>query len=244
MTRSSALAAVLALVMLAGVIGTYSAVSAQDDRLDPPAPAPADPVLTRPEQQPEARQPARPDDGPEADLIAAGRAGERRDELDRRREEIERREERQRREEMERRAREQEARERMEREGRPLRPGLRGPGPHEPRPPFRREYAEQFGHMIEMIGRMKHTCFDPEAAAIVAIGGIRDDVPREPRQVIDDLEKALTQTKTLGLRNAIRLQLRDLYRETDKPEKVLEHLHQMLAENDEALQKRPPEPPK
>ena len=60
---------------------------------------------------------------------------------------------------------------------------------------------------------------------------------RKPKEVIEDLEAVLTKTKTLGLRNAIRMTLKDLYKGLGEDEKVLEHLRAMLAECDQALQK-------
>lgn len=89
---------------------------------------------------------------------------------------------------------------------------------------------------IEVIERMKKTCFEPDVAALVALGGLRSDVRREPQEVIDDLEKQLTKLKTLGLRNGVRLMLKDLYKMTGKDDKILEHLRAMAAENDAAIQ--------
>ena len=71
---------------------------------------------------------------------------------------------------------------------------------------------------------------------MIAAAGLKDDVPRRPEEIIEDLESTLKKTRTLGLRNSIRLILRDLYRDRDEHDKVLDHLHQMLAENDAALQ--------
>ena len=90
--------------------------------------------------------------------------------------------------------------------------------------------------MMEMLERLKHTCFDPTSAGIVAIGGLKDDVRRKPAEIIKDLEDTLGKTKTLGLRNAIRMSLKDIYKAQGEDEKVLQHLRAMLAENDAAIQ--------
>ena len=111
----------------------------------------------------------------------------------------------------------------------------RWPGPRG-RPPMETKEAERMGLMIGLIQRMKRICFDPEAAGVIAAAGIRDEVPRKPEEVIKDLEDQLTRTKTLGLRNAIRLSLKDIYKHLGQNDKVLEHLRAMLAENDAALQ--------
>ena len=89
---------------------------------------------------------------------------------------------------------------------------------------------------LGLIERMKRLCFDPAAAGLVAAGGLRDDVRRKSGDTAKDLEAQLAKTKTLGLRNAIRLTLREIYKKQDDDEKVLEHLRAMLAENDAALQ--------
>ena len=100
-----------------------------------------------------------------------------------------------------------------------------------------RRQLEQLVRIMETVERMKHVCFQPENAAMMAIGGLKEVVPRRPEEVVEDLEATLKRTKTLGLRNAIRLSLRDLYRHLRMHEKALENLHAMLAENDEALQR-------
>ena len=48
------------------------------------------------------------------------------------------------------------------------------------------------------------------------------------------MESLLTHTKSLGLRNAIRLTLRDLYKQTGQKDKVLQLLRDLLKENDAA----------
>ena len=90
--------------------------------------------------------------------------------------------------------------------------------------------------MIQLIERLRDTCFDEPNAALIAIGGLKSEVRRKPEAIIDDLEQALDKTKTLGLRNAIRLTLKDIYKAMGEDEKVLDHLRAMLAENDEAIQ--------
>jgi hypothetical protein len=100
-----------------------------------------------------------------------------------------------------------------------------------------REAEEQERHFI-MLERLRDVCFDPAQAAMVAIGALRDDVEREPQEIVEDLEEQLKKTKSLGVRNAIRLTLKDLYLDIDHQEKrVLKHMREMLEENDAAMQK-------
>ena len=108
--------------------------------------------------------------------------------------------------------------------------------PDEPRAaPMHAEQLEQMGLMIEMVERLRHICFEPENAAMIAVGALKDDVPRRPQEVVKELEAALKRTRSLGVRNAIRMSLRDLYRHLDMHDQAMENLRRMLAENDEAL---------
>jgi len=123
----------------------------------------------------------------------------------------------------------------------------RGPGGGEgpgrtmgPMEPMRRllhssPEIQQMDTLLQTVMRMRHVAFEPESAGLIAVGGLKDD-RRKSAEIIEDLEKLLKQTKTLGLRNSIRLTLRDLYRAERQDEKALEHLRVMLRENDDAIQ--------
>ena len=104
-------------------------------------------------------------------------------------------------------------------------------------PPFGRgrEHAERMERMMWMLDRLQDTCFEPSRAAMVALGALKDEVRRPSREIARDLERQLDRTRTLGLRNAIRLMLKDLYKEMGNEEAMLDHLRAMIAENDEAM---------
>lgn len=97
---------------------------------------------------------------------------------------------------------------------------------------------EQMGAYIGMMGKMKDVCYNPEVAGMVAVGGLKDEVTRKPEEVAKDLEELLTNTKSIGLRNSIRIALKDIYKSQNNSEKVLEHLRAMVAENDAEIQHR------
>ncbi len=101
---------------------------------------------------------------------------------------------------------------------------------------FPRRQAERMVQMIGLVQRMKQTCFDSEAVGVMAVGAMKDEVPRKDEDIIKDLEEQLASVKTHGLRNAIRLTLKDIYKRQGKNEKVIEHLKALIAENDKALQ--------
>ncbi|MGC9454984.1 MAG: hypothetical protein ACP5HU_08965 [Phycisphaerae bacterium] len=103
------------------------------------------------------------------------------------------------------------------------------------RPPTPRALTERTRERTELVGSMKQTVQDSESMGLIAVSGIRDDVPREPAEVIEDLEAMLKEVRTLSLRNAIRLALKDLYRNTGQQEKAIEHLRHLLLENDAAM---------
>jgi hypothetical protein len=94
---------------------------------------------------------------------------------------------------------------------------------------------EKMHDMMEMLRRMGKIVFSPADAGLAGIGALGRDIPREPGVVIQDLEKLLKGTKTLGFRNAIRLTLKDLYLRTEQKEKAVGILREMIAENDAAL---------
>ena len=98
------------------------------------------------------------------------------------------------------------------------------------------DILEKIDPMFELLERMSEACFDEVIASMVAIGGLKDDVQRKPEDIIKDLEAQLKSTKTLGLRNAIRMTLKDLYKAQGNDEKVLSLLRATLAECDKALQ--------
>ena len=106
------------------------------------------------------------------------------------------------------------------------------PAAGEKRPISRRTRAKETRMQIKLVGDMKETCFDPNAMGLIALGAISQEIPRPPQEVIEELEALLDKTETLGLRNAIYLTLKDLYKQTNQPEKTLELMRSMFVEND------------
>jgi len=103
------------------------------------------------------------------------------------------------------------------------------------RPPMAIEQADRMGQMLQLIRQMERVCFEPSTAGLIAAGGLKDEIRRPPADIIEDLEDRLAETRSLGLRNAIRMGLKDIYRMTGNDEMALRHLRQMLAENDLAI---------
>lgn len=94
--------------------------------------------------------------------------------------------------------------------------------------------------LIGTVQDLRGVAADPAAAGIVAISSLREEA-RDPRQAVEELEGLLRETRSLPLRNAIRMTLRDLYKAQGQPDRARQTLREMLRENDQALQEqRPP----
>jgi len=111
-------------------------------------------------------------------------------------------------------------------------------GPMMPGGPAQRpemQKMEQMGAAMGVVARMGEICFNPRLAGLLAVGMLKDEVRRKPADVIKEFEEQLGKTKSLGLRNAIRMSLKDLYKAQGEDEKVLDQARAMLAENDQAI---------
>ncbi len=114
--------------------------------------------------------------------------------------------------------------------------GEQGRAHSERRPEVPQPLRQTFD-MVKLLEHMQSVCFDPAQAGMIAIGGLKNDVRRPEAEVVAELEGALTKTKSLGLRNALRMTLKDMYKKAGNNEMVLKHLRAMIEENDAALQK-------
>ncbi len=90
-----------------------------------------------------------------------------------------------------------------------------------------REKAETLEHYAEI-------AFDPVAAGLLAISSLAE-IEAEPEERAAAFEELLNETKELGLRNALRMVLNEIYEDAGATEEVVENLSAMLAENDAAL---------
>jgi len=95
---------------------------------------------------------------------------------------------------------------------------------------------QQLGAFIAVVTRLRDVAFDPQVAGMVAVGAIKDETGMKPADAVKTLEELLAQTKSLGLRNAIRMSLKDLYKSQGELEKMRQTLLEMVAENDAAIQ--------
>ena len=112
-------------------------------------------------------------------------------------------------------------------------PGMVPGGPAQR--PEMMQRMERMGAAMGVVDRMGEICFNPRLAGMLAVGMLKDEVRRKPADVIKEFEEQLGKTKSLGLRNAIRMSLKDLYKAQGEDEKVLDQARAMLAENDQAI---------
>ncbi len=108
-----------------------------------------------------------------------------------------------------------------------------GPQVRPPAPPA--EPTQQLRQMIGALHTMSEAVSDPRTAAMMAIGALKDEVKNRPIAGVRALEAALRTTRSLPLRTAIHLSLKDLYKAQGNDVMVVRHLMAVIAENDEAM---------
>ncbi|MCK4624911.1 MAG: hypothetical protein KAV00_06350 [Phycisphaerae bacterium] len=106
--------------------------------------------------------------------------------------------------------------------------------PHKPEPGQILE-IKKISEFTGAMGHLTRMCFDSETIGVMAVGALKDDIRRKDEAIIKDLEEQLAKVKTQGLRNAIRLTLKDIYKRQGENEKVIAHIKALIAENDKAL---------
>ena len=77
--------------------------------------------------------------------------------------------------------------------------------------------------------------FDARSAAVTAVYALKDDL--KPEEAIKLFTARLEKTKVQGLRNAIHMALRDLYKDQGQDDKASDQLKAILDENAALLQK-------
>jgi hypothetical protein len=114
-------------------------------------------------------------------------------------------------------------------------PGEQGPG----MPPPPGGHGDM-GNTIQMIGHMGEAMFNPRIAGVIAVSGLKDQVGKKLPEKIKFFEAQLEKTKSLGLRNTIRMVLKEFYQTNGDDDKAVDQLKSMLEENDAAIQQEKP----
>ena len=87
------------------------------------------------------------------------------------------------------------------------------------------DVMEKYLYVIDHVARVSE---NPTNAGIAAVLGASDLMKNKPQDAIDYFTKILPEVKNEAVRRAIRLQLADLYKKTDQPDKSLEQLKELI----------------
>lgn len=87
----------------------------------------------------------------------------------------------------------------------------------------------------QMLESIIEVAFDPISAGMIGIGAINDELALTPKEAAEELESILKSTKSLGLRNAIRMTLKDVYLKAGDKKRASYHMGMMIAESDKFL---------
>lgn len=100
-----------------------------------------------------------------------------------------------------------------------------GPGGAPPRPgPF-----EQMRNYLELVDRYSKIANDPSTAGVAAVISTADILrPQGPKAIIEHFQKLLPDVKDPAVERAIRLQLADMYRQTQEPALAIEQLSHLI----------------
>jgi thioredoxin-like negative regulator of GroEL len=87
------------------------------------------------------------------------------------------------------------------------------------------DVMEKYLYVIDHVARVSE---NPTNAGIAGVLGASDLMKNKPQDAIDYFTKLLPEVKNEAVRRAIRLQLADLYKKTDQPDKSLEQLKELI----------------
>ncbi len=104
-----------------------------------------------------------------------------------------------------------------------------GMGPRPLRPIGPGATADNLRNYLEMVDRYHQISKDPTAAGVAAVMSTVDVLrPRGAQAAIDYFTKLLPQVRSEAVSRAIRLQLVELYKATNQPEKALDLLEKLM----------------
>lgn len=84
---------------------------------------------------------------------------------------------------------------------------------------------EKYLYVVDHVARLSD---NPTASGVAAVLSADDLLKGKPQDAIDYFTKILPEVKNDSVRRAIRLQLADLYKKTNQPEKALEQLTELM----------------
>lgn len=130
-------------------------------------------------------------------------------------------------------------------------PDGRGPmgrgGPYAPSGSAAFEQLEVMRGYLDLVDRYSRMSRDPVSSGVAAVVMAADVLkPKGPQAAIDYFNKVLPDVKNPTVQRAIHLQLADLYKQSQQPDKALDELKAVMLmprETDQATMLPPPPPP-
>lgn len=103
------------------------------------------------------------------------------------------------------------------------------------------DVMEKYLYVVDHLTRMSE---NPTAVGVAAALQANDILKSRPQEAIDYFNKLLPEVKNEAVKRAIRLQLADLYKNSNQNDKALDQLRELMAAPAAASRPRPPaEPP-
>lgn len=89
-------------------------------------------------------------------------------------------------------------------------------------------YTEMIERFLFSVDHLSRTSENPTSSAIAAAMEANAVLSNKPQEAIDYFNRTLPDVRNDAVRRVIRLQLAELYRQTDQPDKALEQLRELM----------------
>lgn len=98
----------------------------------------------------------------------------------------------------------------------------------QPPQPSMFNYTEMIERFLFSVDHLSRTSENPTSSAIAAALEVSAVLGNKPQEAIDYFNRTLPDVKNDSVRRVIRLQLAELYRQTNQPDKALEQLRELM----------------
>lgn len=105
---------------------------------------------------------------------------------------------------------------------------LKGAGEPEATSPGIFSSSDLIEKFLFTVDHLARTSDNPTASAIAAALQVNEILKDKPQEAIDYFNRALPDVKNDAVRRVIRLQLTELYRKTNQPDKALEQIRELM----------------
>jgi hypothetical protein len=87
------------------------------------------------------------------------------------------------------------------------------------------DVMEKYLYVVDHLARLAD---NPAASGVAAVMNANELLKSKPQDAIDYFNRVLPDVKNESVRRAIRLQLADLYKKSDQPDKALEQMRELM----------------